>query len=244
MDEEDARLSIDSENGTKGRLEWDPRNKSTLVGEGAFGSVYKGTLDYQPVAIKVFKKSSRGANSVLTSAEKAAQTQHKRELRRLTRIKPHVCLVQFLGSFRHESGEMLIVTELLDSGSLHDSLTRMRKKLGQNNPGTFLDERSFLRIGGNIASGILHLHNEKLTHGDLKPHNVLLTSHVEGLDVDGIPYFRPDVRAKLIDFGLSRRTSNLMDTISQETTVFAPGPAGTFAYMACVFNTFRCFLDA
>lgn len=94
---EDAALSINLDGGEDRRLEWNPKDKCSLLGEGAFGSVYRGTLDYQEVAIKVIKKSNRGGTVELTPGEKAAESQHHRELRRLKRIKPHPCIVQFLG---------------------------------------------------------------------------------------------------------------------------------------------------
>ncbi len=39
------------------RLEWNPHDKGpdSLLGEGAFGSVYRGTLDFTEVAIKSHK---------------------------------------------------------------------------------------------------------------------------------------------------------------------------------------------
>eukprot|EP00171_Calliarthron_tuberculosum_P018714 IDg18714t1 len=225
----DSTLSINL--GNSGRLEWNPKDKESLLGEGAFGSVYRGSLDYNEVAIKVIKKANRNISSEKTPGEVAATSQHGRERRRLEKLRPHPCIVQFLGAAQDPiSQETLIVTELLNGGSLHDALTVMRSHDTSVDGGAVLEEQSFLRIGLNIASGLLHLHSEQVTHGDMKPHNVLLTSRVEIMNNGARACFRRDVRAKLADFGLSRRTSDLLETVN--TSEFGPGPVGTFAYMA------------
>lgn len=223
-----STLSINLE-GSSRRLEWDPKDKESLLGEGAFGSVFRGTLDYLGVAVKVIKKFNR--NSERTPDEAAASGQHGRELRRLLKLPPHPCIVQFLGAARDPiTKEMLIVTELLPGGSLHDALTVMRSYGSAKEGGAALDERSFLSVGLNIAAGLRHLHSEQVTHGDIKPHNVLLSARMEILDNGRRARFRHDGRAKLTDFGLSRRTVDLQETAV--TSDFGAGPVGTFAYMA------------
>ena len=91
-----------------------------------------------------------------------------------------------------------------------------------------LDEQSFLRVSRNIASGLLHIHRENVTHGDIKPHKVLLTSPIEVYANGTRARFRPVVHVKLADFGLSRRTADLLETVN--TSDFGNGPMGTFAY--------------
>lgn len=223
-------VNVKGKNGVKwlfnlkveGGLEWDPKDEGSLLGEGAFGSVYRGTLNYQEVAIKVIKRTNDGAGATI---------QHAREIRRLMMIPPHPCITQFFGyAVDSASEETLIVTEVMDGGSLHDSLTVMRNRGTPADGGAVLDESSFLRVGRSIASGLLHIHLQNVTHGDMKPHNVLLDSSAKIEDSGMRASFRRDVRAKLTDFGLSRRTTDFFETTN--TSDFGQGPVGTFAYMA------------
>ncbi len=220
------------------RLEWNPHDKSpdSLLGEGAFGSVYRGTLDITEVAIKVIKRSSNGVlqSEQAKQAQKAALKQHERELRRLKELK-HPNVVQYLGAACDPTTtETLIVTELLSGGSLHEALQVMRNYGPAGEGGAVLEERSFLRIGACIASGLLYLHKSNYTHGDMKPHNVLLTSTVD-ISEDGTrAVFQNDVQAKIADFGLSRSIGKKADDLMATTNTqdFGAGPVGTFAYMA------------
>lgn len=156
------------------RLEWHPLDSDSLLGEGAFGSFYRGTVDAAEVAIKVIKRSMKNEK-----AQESAIQQFEREVRRLENLKhPHV--VQFLGAVVDSStSQTLLVTELLSGGSLPDAFEVMRRYGPKGDGGAILDERSFLRIASSIARGLLYLHNSKYTHGDMKPHNILLNSPVE-----------------------------------------------------------------
>lgn len=198
---------------TRARLRWDPSDESTLLGQGAFGCVYRGLLDGSDVAIKVIK-----------GAHENATRQHTRERHRLEDIS-HPCVVQYM---KHDEPE-LIVTELMAGGSLHDSLTRMR---AVPDGGAVLDDASFLRIAKDIASGLTSLHNSGYTHGDMKPHNVLLTAKID-ITPERRAAFGVGNRAKIADFGLSKRLGDIRTGADMSTTMdFGQGLCGTVMYLA------------
>lgn len=65
-------------------------------------------------------------------------------------------------------------------------------------------------IGGQIISGLLYLHNNKIIHQDLKPANILFSGDYE--------------KIKLIDFGISHNM--------EKTRVTQAAKAGTMRYMS------------
>ena len=100
------------------------------------------------------------------------------------------------------------VMELLDGETLREQLT--------HGP---LPSRRAIEYGVQIARGLAAAHDKGIVHRDLKPENVIVTT-------DGI--------VKILDFGLARRDSGIVDsssaTIQQDTT---PGSVlGTFGYMS------------
>jgi len=68
-----------------------------------------------------------------------------------------------------------------------------------------------LRVVTEVAAGLQHAHDRGLIHGDVSPHNVLITKH--------------DRTAKLADFGLARA----LEDAAEEPT---EGVDGTPGYMA------------
>lgn len=219
-------ISIDPE-----RLEWTPDDKEkvenggTLLGEGTFGCVYRGEMDGGDVAIKVIKAQRGQPNERVSASRKAAEEQHAREIRRLMELRfRHV--VQCYGvSPSHDSSELLIITECLDGGSLHQSLDLAR---GADVPVT---EISFLTICSQVAKGLRYIHNRYI-HGDMKPHNVLLNA---GIVIDrqkGVGYFPSHVEAKVADFGMSKRLKSDEHSLAVSTVEFGNQPFGTYAYMA------------
>jgi serine/threonine protein kinase len=68
------------------------------------------------------------------------------------------------------------------------------------------------RIGAEVAKALHALHGQNVIHLDLKPANIMI---------------RPDGRAVLIDFGLSRH-ADLPDLLAEESTL----PIGTGAFIA------------
>lgn len=214
------------------RLEWNPVDTvsvargGSLLGEGSFGSVYRGVFDGDYVAIKVIKAPPVADGEHASRARIAAERQHAREIKRLLELRfKHV--VQCYGISKSPlSSETLIITECLQGGSLHHSLDKAR---AANAP---LDNISFLHIASHIAKGLLYLHNSGFIHGDMKPHNVLLTASVSIDYENHIASFPSNVDAKIADFGMSKRLQSHTHGIAVSTVDFGNHPCGTYAYMA------------
>ncbi|CAN6821008.1 unnamed protein product [Brassica oleracea] len=131
------------------------------IGEGGYGPVYKGTLDYTKVAIKVLRPDARQGRS-----------QFQQEVEVLTSIR-HPNLVLLLGACA-EYG--CLVYEHLENGSVEDLLL----KRGNNSP-VLLTWQLRFRIAAEIATSLNFLHQmkpEPVVHRDLKPANVLLDQHM------------------------------------------------------------------
>jgi serine/threonine protein kinase len=187
------------------RLDWDRRDKrkvsegGSLLGEGTFGSVFRGEYDGDPVAIKVIKAPRPEEGAAVTAAFRAAELQHNREIKRLVKLRfRHI--VQFYGVSRAPgTNDLLIVTECLEGGSLFHALESARAADAS------LDDESFLRMASHVAKGLLFLHNSGFNHGDLKPMNVLVTGDAVVDPANCIASFPKHVDAKIADFGMSKR---------------------------------------
>jgi serine/threonine protein kinase len=211
------------------RLDWDPKDTKkvseggSLLGEGTFGSVYRGKYNYTTVAIKVIKH--RG--DVQSAGRTAAEAQHAREVRRLRELSfKHI--VQCHGISKSPvSSDVLIVTECLEGGSLYQALQEARVVDAR------LSDLSFLTIASHIAKGLSYIHDSGFIHGDMKPHNVLLTGGIEIDENDDIAEFPPHVEAKIADFGMSKRLQGGQGADLLVSTVdFGNQAFGTYAYMA------------
>ncbi|OVA10049.1 Protein kinase domain [Macleaya cordata] len=127
----------------------------TLIGEGGFGSVYRGTLpDGQEVAVKV-----RSATSTQGTRE------FENELNLLSAIQ-HENLVPLLG-YCCESDQHILVYPFMSNGSLQDRL------YGEAAKRKTLDWQTRL----SVALGLLYLHTfagRAVIHRDVKSSNILL----------------------------------------------------------------------
>ncbi|MFS7920643.1 putative protein kinase RLK-Pelle-L-LEC family [Helianthus anomalus] len=163
------------------------------LGEGSFGGVYKGFLkDLRTYVVvkRVSKTSQQGIK------------EYASEVRIISRLR-HRNLVQLTG-WCHEKGELLLVYEYMENGSLDSHLFNAKSLLTW---GT----RYQIAIG--LAYALLYLHEEWeqcVSHRDIKSSNVMLDSNFN---------------AKLGDFGIPKFVDH--DKGSQITSL-----AGTLGYMA------------
>jgi Tol biopolymer transport system component/predicted Ser/Thr protein kinase len=160
-----------------------PYEVLSLIGSGGMGEVYKArdTRLGRTVAIKVLHTPSPDLRQRFErEARVVAALQH-----------PHICTLIDIGQ---HAGADYIVMEFLDG----EPLSRPQP-LGK-----------VVEYGVQIAEAVDAVHRRGVTHRDLKPDNILVTSH-------GI---------KILDFGIAK-TSNLQETATR------PGHAlGTPAYMS------------
>ncbi|KAI8029014.1 Nodulation receptor kinase [Camellia lanceoleosa] len=132
--------SISIESFTLASIETATQNYKTLIGEGGFGSVYRGTLlDGQEVAVKV-----RSATSTQGTRE------FDNELNLLSAIR-HENLVQLLGCCC-ENDQQILVYPFMSNGSLQDRL------YGEAAKQKTLDWPTRLSISLGAARGLLYLH--------------------------------------------------------------------------------------
>ncbi|XP_059661356.1 cysteine-rich receptor-like protein kinase 25 isoform X1 [Cornus florida] len=132
-----------------------PANK---IGEGGFGTVYKGTLPSgQEIAVKRLSTTSQqGAEEFKNEVLVVAKLQHRN-------------LVRLLG-FCLEGEEKILIYEFVPNKSLDYFLFDLVKQV-------LLDWSKRYKIIGGIARGILYLHEDsrlRIIHRDLKASNVLL----------------------------------------------------------------------
>ncbi|XP_028190213.1 G-type lectin S-receptor-like serine/threonine-protein kinase At2g19130 [Glycine soja] len=156
------------------------KNFSEKLGEGGFGSVFKGTLgDTGVVAVKKLESTSH--------VEKHFQT----EITTIGKVQ-HVNLVRLRG-FCSEGSKKLLVYDYMPNGSLDFHLF-------QNKNSKVLDWKTRYQIALGTARGLAYLHEkcrECIIHCDVKPGNILL-------DADFCPKLADFGLAKLVGRDLSR----------------------------------------
>ncbi|XP_058095514.1 G-type lectin S-receptor-like serine/threonine-protein kinase SD2-5 [Magnolia sinica] len=127
------------------------------LGEGGFGSVFKGILeDDTKIAVKQLEKIGQGMKEFLAEVETIGNIHHFN-------------LVQLIG-FCAERSHRLLVYEYMSNGSLDHWIF-------SENKNQVLNWQTRKKIILDIAKGLAYLHEEcrqRIVHLDIKPQNILL----------------------------------------------------------------------
>ncbi|KAM4101026.1 hypothetical protein ACJW30_05G112500 [Castanea mollissima] len=149
-------------------------NAANKLGEGGFGSVYKGILsDGTVIAVKqLSSKSRQGSREFVNEIGMISGLQHP------NLVRLYGCCI--------EGKQLLLVYEYMENNSLAHAL------FGPANGWLKLDWPARQKICVGIAKGLAFLHEEstlKIVHRDIKSTNVLLDR---------------DLNPKISDFGLAK----------------------------------------
>lgn len=144
------------------------------IGEGGFGSVYKGRLKHGKIAaIKVLSADSKqGVNEFLTEIKVISDVVHD------NLVKLYGCCV--------EGDHRILVYSYCENNSLAQTL------IGGSRSGFQINWRARTKICIGVAKGLAFLHEEvrpRIIHRDIKASNILLDK---------------DLNPKIADFGLAK----------------------------------------
>ncbi|KAL3026705.1 hypothetical protein AAZX31_03G008200 [Glycine max] len=134
-------------------------NPSKKIGEGGYGSIFKGVLRHTEVAIKMLNPDST-----------QGPLEFQQEVEVLSKLR-HPNLITLIGACTES---WTLVYEYLPNGSLEDRLNRK-----DNTPP--LSWQTRICIAAELCSALNFLHSNKphsIAHGDLKPANILLDANL------------------------------------------------------------------
>lgn len=145
--------------------------KLAVLGHGNGGTVYK-VRHKQTSAVYALKVVNNDSD---TTTRRRTLT----EINILRRASDCPQIVKYHGSFEKPSGEVSILMEFMDSGTLETEL---------KTNGTF-SERKLSTVARDVLNGFAYLHARKIAHRDIKPSNLLVNNKNE---------------VKIADFGVSK----------------------------------------
>ncbi|OQU77305.1 L-type lectin-domain containing receptor kinase VIII.2 [Sorghum bicolor] len=179
---------------------------SRVIGNGAFGTVYKGIVPDTGAMVAVKRCTNArggGGNGNASSGEQQARSEFLSELSIIAGLR-HRNLLRLQG-WCYEKGEILLVYDYMRNGSLDKAL------FDASSPVLPWHHRREILMG--VASALAYLHHEcerRVIHRDVKSSNVMLDEAY---------------RARLGDFGLARQAEH-------GESPDATAAAGTMGYLA------------
>ncbi|KAL3750550.1 hypothetical protein ACJRO7_011537 [Eucalyptus globulus] len=193
-------------------------SSSNLIGEGSYGSVFKGILGEERmiVAVKVLNLGRKGAfKSFIAECKALRSVRH----RNLIKIITTCSSIDFQGAdFK------ALVYEFMHNGSLDEWLHPKEDQPEVKKSEVRPDMRNLslvqrLNAALDMALAIDYLHNQcetSIVHGDLKPSNIL---------------FDHDMTAHLGDFGLAKFLPSALPDNCSPNRSSSTGVKGTVGYV-------------
>src|SRR5277367_6281758 len=191
------------------------------LGSGGMGVVYRArdTRLHREVAVKVLSEAYLGPGT-------PGQASHERFLREARSASslnhPNICTVYDVGE---QDSKPYLVMELLQGSTLKEAL--------RGNP---LPLPEALEFSIQIARGLEEAHEAGIIHRDIKPANIFIVRKQQGSQ-----------QAKILDFGLAKRTASqtvgavsdatsdstgVADTAAGNSLTLPGSTVGTVAYMS------------
>ncbi|HKW67975.1 MAG TPA: protein kinase [Terriglobales bacterium] len=168
------------------------------IGAGGMGEVYRARDEHldRDVAIKILSPG--------VLADELSRKRFHKEAMALSKLNhPNIATIY---DFDTQQGVDFLVMEYIAGSALSDKLAK--------GP---LPEADTLRLGFQLAEGLVAAHEHGVIHRDLKPGNLRLTH---------------DGRLKVLDFGLAKLRHPVTATAATETCSEGQGIIGTLPYMA------------
>jgi len=181
----------------------------SLLARGGMAEVYLGvhTTLQREVAIKILRNQYEDDPALLE--------RFQREARVVAKLR-HQNIVQVF-DYDAIDDRPYIVMEYISGPSLSKYLNTLHEKSGR------LELPEINRIISGVGNALQYAHNSGVIHRDIKPGNIILTSHSR--QITPARRLPPDFEPVLTDFGLVRFLNSSRQTSAGQT-------AGTPAYMS------------
>jgi len=206
----------------RGTISWtditfdkDEDDEKIELGRGSFGTVFSAVFRHQRVAVKQFGTGAPLSAAALAAVQREAELQSRLAHDNVVRV--YGLAVENRPGVRPKYALVLAV--------LHESLSSLLTRVASGDCGPPSEALSLdwrLNALHDLASGLAHLHVHRITHGDMKPQNIMLTSPRTGCVL------------QITDFGLAREGGTTLGSAAAAggRTATGAGGVGTVGYMA------------